>query len=494
VVAQAAAVAVENLTGRAEPFDAFAGKAARAAQARAWQEAFRGTTWEAVERDLVRRLEGADRDDVRRAAVALGHTGGDAARAALRARVARDRDVNPYPEWRKHHHGDGAQFDSRSPANPRTLQEVARALGWLRDREAVPLLAETLARHAHPVTGNLFLAEAVAEALGRIPGPEAEAAIAGAFAGLRDYIEFTSWYGDHGALMACHASPVHYFIMEALDARGSTAAAAPLAAHLIRSLPTDTDRALFFENDDYETLAGRVLRRAGAARAVIETCLAVLGEPGAARTPEVVKALATHGAWGGRPDAENRAAQVLSLVCRDRADAPRLLAAFERYRARPVTIPRVFDDGIPVVKQLPARHWVCFFLVRALGNLADPASAETLRAALEQSPPEASGGRPDPTGAGVLFLHNDLTPCWRAAVAWALGRIGDRRALPVLMKAAGDLENAPDTRHAAAVAAGRLAGPADVPALRRLAEGHPEVSTRKALLEACARGEASESR
>jgi len=467
IVSRAAEVALENLTGRAR---------------------FRGAPWEEVEADLVRRLGGADRDDVRRAASALGHVGADAARAALRAYVARERDVNPYPEWRKGHQGDGAMFNARSPANPRTLQAAVRSLGYLRDREAVPMLAETLGRHADPATGNLFLAEAAAEALGLIGTPEAEAALADAFPKLKDYIHHTSWYGDHGALMACHASPVHYFILEALDALGSTRGGG-LASAILRSVPTDPDRALLPENDDYETLAGRVLRRGGAEAAVAETCLAILGDPGAKRAPEVVKALsAVHGAWGGRPDPENRAAQVLSLLCRDRAWEPRLRAAFERYRAKPVDIPRVFDTGIPVVTKLPVRHWVCFFLARALGNLADPASAGALIAALEESPPEAAGGRPDPLGPGVLFLHNDLTPCWRAAAAWALGRVGDRRAAPALLRVAGDLENAPDVRHAAAVALGWIADPASADAVRRLAADYPEVSTRKALRAA---GEAS---
>jgi HEAT repeat protein len=51
----------------------------------------------------------------------------------------------------------------------------------------------------------------------------------------------------------------------------------------------------------------------------------------------------------------------------------------------------------------------------------------------------------------------------------------------------GNLENAPDTRHAAAEALGRIADPASAPALRKLAESYPEISTRKALLRACAR-------
>ncbi|MBM4031017.1 MAG: hypothetical protein FJ291_04440 [Planctomycetes bacterium] len=483
LVAQAAALALENLTCHAEPASGFNGPAERAKLADAWRGWLKANPWEKVEKELAARLDDKDRDAVRRAAVALGRIGSEAARAALRTYVARDRENNPYPEWRKGHSGDGARFNSLSPANPRTLQAATRAVGYLRDKEAVPLLAETLIRFADPGPGNLFLAEACAEALGRIATPEAEAALIAAFPKLKDYPHHAGWYGDHGALIACHAAPIHYFIIEALDALGSTKAG-HVVPHLIRSVPTDPDRALFPYNDDYEAVTGRVIRRQGAEEAVVGTCLAVLGDAEAKPVKEIQAAFGTHGAWAGRPDAENRAAQILSLTCRDRKWEPRIRAAFDRYRAKPVDIIREFDHGIPVVHKLPAKHWVCFFLARALGNLAAPESAEHLIAALDQSPPEGSLPHPDPLGPGVLFLHGDLTPCWRAAVAWALGRIGDKRAAPVLLKVAGDMKSAPDTRHAAAEALERIADPASVEAVRALAATHPEVSTRKALLRA----------
>jgi len=484
LVAQAAAMALENLTGRVEPFNGFADMEQSARQARRWKRWFTYMSWERTENALIERLASSDRDVARRAAVALGHTGGDAARAALRRYVARERRNNPLPEWRKTHRGDGARFNSLAAVNPRTLQAATRSLGYLKDSEAVPLLAETLRHHSDPATGNLFLAEAVVEALGRIGTPEAQTILVRAFAGLKKYPDYTYWYGDHEALMACHASPVHYFITEALDAVESTRAAS-IVSHLIRSVPTDPDRALLLPNDDCETLVGRVIRRNGAEAAVVETCLAILGDPDARRTDNIVQAIgATERAWGGHPDPENRAAQILSLVCRNQDYEPRIRAAFDRYRAKPTTIPRVFDKGIPVVLTLPAKHWVCFYLARALGNLADPRSAETLVTALRTERTEAASGRPDPLGPGVLFLHNDLTPCWRAAVAWALGRIGDGQAVDVLLDIVADLDNATDTRHAAAVALGRIADSASAERMHGLAEGYPEISTRYALLEA----------
>ena len=485
LVAQAAAVALENLTGHTESFNAFVNRGERQRQAQAWRDWFANTNWAQIEDELVKRLASPDRDIVRRVAVALGHTGGDAARSALRDYVVRERDTNPYPEWKKTHQVDGTRFNAVSDVNPRTLQAATRAIGSLRDAAAVPMLAKTIAQHNHPDTGNLFLAEAAVEALGRIGTAEAEAALVEAFAELDDYPKYTLWYGDHPALMACHASPVHYFISEALDTLGSTQAKSILP-HLIRSLPVDPDRALLLVNDDCEALVGRVIRRHGAEAAVVETCLAMLGDSTAQRTKEIEEALSTiHRCWGGEPTPEIRAAQVLSLVCRDRGYEPRILAAFERCRAKPTDIPRVFDTGIPVVLTMPSKHWTCFFLARTLGNLADPQSIDTLIAVLENDPTEAATGYPDPLGPGVLFLHNDLTPCWRAAVAWALGQIGDRRALPVLVKVVGNLKNALDTRHAAAEALARIADPADAESIRTLAATYPEVSTRRVLLRTC---------
>ena len=483
LVSQAAAVALENLTGRGAAWDAFASVAERQQQAQSLGAEFQNPDWNQLERELIGRLNSTDRDVVRRSAVALGHVGGEAARSALRSHLARERENNPYPEWRKNHNGDGAMFNSASPANPRTLQAVARSLGYLQDTGAVSLLAETVLRNSDPASGNLFLAEAAVEALGRLGTPEAEAALTNAFAKLTDYPNHTRWYGDHDALIACHAAPVHYLITEALDALGSTRASR-IVPHLIRSVPTDTDRALLLPSDDCETLIGRVIRRSGAAPSVVETCLAILGDPGATRMPAIEQAIAvTHQAWGGKPDPENRAAQILSLTCRDRQYEPRIRAAFDRYRARTNDIPRLFDTGIPVVTKLPVKHWVCFFLARSLGNLADPRSTDTLLAALEQSPTEAALGYPDPLGPGVLFLHNDLTPCWRAATAWALGRIGNPRAVPVLLKTIGDLQNATDTRHAAAEALRGMTDAVTLEKIRQLATDYPEVSTRRALLE-----------
>lgn len=492
LVAQAAAVALENLTSLSlENYNPFAPRRDREKQLPELTKRFAEVGDAAWQRQLAEALDTSDRDRARRAAVSLSHCGDTSSVSALVDYLLSERSHNPLPEWKRKHQGDGTRFNSRSEVNPRSLQEVTRAVGSLGGDDEVPALAETAAQHLDPKTGNLFLAEACVEALGEIGTTAAEKALLDLIPQLPPYHEHCYWYGDHQALIACHAAPVHARIVEALDALGSTAAGTHVP-DLIRMVPTDPDRALFPGSDDFETLVGRVIRRSGMEAAVAETCLHVLGDGGARQSPEVFAALNdVHSAWAGTPGPDIRAAQILSLVTRDPALEPRIRAAFEHCRSLPNDIPRVYDIGIPVVSELPSRHWTSFYLARTLGQIGDRASVASLRAALDDCPPEAAPGRPDPLGPGVHFLHDDLTPCWRAAAAWALGEIGDSSAPPSLIAVLKNPENAPDTRHAAAVALALTATAADLPTMREMVGEIPEVSVRHALLSAC---EAVESR
>ncbi len=473
IVVQAASVALENLTGHAEP----QGRPSN------WKQWVASNSCATIESVLIQKLNSSGLVS-RGTVVALGHIGGDAARAGLREFIRSEAARNPYPPFVNDNRTDNFTFAAESPLNPRTLQEAVRALGQLRDTNALSLLRELLAKNIEPRTGNLYLAEAIIESLGRIGTPEAEAALIDTFAVLKDYWHYVGWYSDHPALYACHSSPIHARIIEALDALGSTRAAA-IVPQLIRSVPTDPDRGLFLQNDDYELLVGRLIRRSGRGHELIETCLALLGDPLAKPAQDIkVALLTTHPAWGGHPGPENRAAQILSLSCRDTAAEPRVRAAFARFRALPEE-PISRTLGNPT--WTPIRHWTLFYLARALGNLADRASVDTLAAVLGDDLHEARHGRPDPSQPEIHLLQLEYTPCWRAASAWALGEIGDRRAHPALLRAVKNLDNATDVRHAAAKALSKIAEPADLAELEKLAAEYPEISVRKVLLATCAR-------
>jgi HEAT repeat protein len=469
LVAQAAHVALENLTGHTEAFDPFRDPPGKRKGAEAWRKWMRTCDWSRVEQELIVRLDSADPLARHRAIVALGHTGDTAARNALREFLS-SKKVN---------------------ADLRATREAIRALGHLKATEAVGLLGDLLirdlptnrkGRSRRSLHDSTRRAEAVAEALGHIGTEEAEDILVDTYGRLGAYWTYNSLYGDHVALIACHASPIHYRITEALNSIGSTKAAA-IVPKLLASIPTDPDRALLFENDACEVMTARLVRLSGMSERVITSCLLVLQGKQNAVSQDLMSALTiAHKAWAGRPLSEARAAQILSIVCNDAKYAPEVRSAFDRYRALPA--PKLKD---PTLKWAPCnvKHWTCFYLARLLGKLRDRAAVETLTAALTEDPTEASFGRPNPPEWQVLFLHNAPNPCYRAAAADALGRIGDRSAVPTLLKAAANFDNALDVRHAAAMALGRIADPSSVQQLRELAKDYPEVSTRRALLTAC---------
>ncbi len=460
-VAQAAAVALRGLTGRRGAFDATAPRARRGDAADAWRAWLEREGWAGVEAALVERLQAGRAGERIDAAAALGRIGGKAAAEALRRRVAAD---------------DGGDL--------RLAMAAMRSLGHLGDAGAVELLAGVLAGNLGGVRSkgkgfhelghwqrDVYLAATAAEAMGRIGGAEAEAALVAAFGKLAGFWHYSRRTGDHAWLMGCHSSVLHFRILEALD-RMESAAVRPLAPHALRSVPIDPDRGLLLRRDGYERLVARVVRRGERAANVVDACLAALGDANAPPGwPALRQAVAaTPPAVSVKPPSpEARAAQLLSVVAEDPADAPRLLAALDRYRRTP-----------PGRK----RSWVCFYLARALGRLGGRPAADALIDMLAAGQPEASFGRPDPPN---VFVHDAMTPCCRAAAAFALGRLGDRRAVPALLAAVGNLDNAVDVRHSSARALAMLARPADLPALRPLAEAYPEVATRRVLARACRR-------
>ncbi len=462
LVAQAANVALEHLSGGSVEFDPYAAPESDAAGA--WRDWFQRYDWTQIETQLIARLAGEDDVDVQSAVDSLGHVGGDAARRALRDYVDKNRD-RPL----------------------RNLIAALRALGYLQDRDAVPLLKELINTYAHvdptvelPAAGikqelgwlqrPVYLAATAAEALGWIATPEAEAVLIEAYPKLFEFWRYTWWTGDHDWLRSCHSSVIHYRILEAFDAMASRNIET-LVPGIVRSVPIDPDRAMLLECDGYETLAGRVVQRTGRASSVIETSLAVLGDPMAVADPSLMEAVSVSPpATQVKPlSPEARAAQSIAVVMLDDRYAPRVRVALERYRAEP-----------PSRK----RSWVCFFLLRALGKVHDRGSVDLLVAMLEQDPTEGSYGFHQPPNA---LVYKAIAPFPRAAAAYGLGEIGDPRAVPALLKTLADLQNAVSTRQMAAHSLGKLCGPENLAELQVLADDYPEIATRRTMQEACAK-------
>ncbi len=465
-VARSAQIALEHLTGHAEPLDVYAGLPSQAAGQENWRTWRAKTSWEAVEEELIGRLDADTPVAVHLAIEALGHTGGDAARTALRIYVERD---------------DGRDL--------RATMAAIRSLGYLGDQSAVPLLAKILndniAKQGSGGGGShefgflqrpVQMAGVAAEALGWIGTPEAETALLKAFGSLAEFWYYTFQTADHSWLMGCHSSIPHYRIAEALDAMGSTAAA-PIVGRLLESVPQDSDRGLWYEADAYETVTARVIHRAGRAGAVIETCLAVLGDPGATpdeslRGPVTVSPPASS---TGKLSAESRAAQLLAVVCRGPQYLPRVREAFERHQARAPS---------------RQRSWTCFFLARTLGEMRDVDAVPVLIAALTEQPPEAVHGIPN---APNVFLNAAMTPTHRAAAAFALGSFRDEASpaqtemiVAALSNVVADYDNAMDVRRAAARGLARIARAEHVEQLEQLTSEYPEIVTQHTLLHAAA--------
>ncbi|MCY2994869.1 MAG: HEAT repeat domain-containing protein [Planctomycetota bacterium] len=151
LVSLAATVALENLTGHEEPLPAFGPPKVRTPHAAAWRDWLAAHPADAIEQTLLSRLADPDRVRQRRTIVALGHIGGEPARAALREFVAQHKDQHPTPPWNGGNRIDSYTYAAASPLNPRLMQEAIRALGYLRDTQAIPLLGELVAKNTEGI-------------------------------------------------------------------------------------------------------------------------------------------------------------------------------------------------------------------------------------------------------------------------------------------------------------------------------------------------------
>ncbi|RIK77338.1 MAG: hypothetical protein DCC68_17530 [Planctomycetota bacterium] len=453
-VSQAALVALEHITGHRESCDPYSNPGAREGARRSWEAWLAAANWTDIERELLARGASNDPSEAQRAVEAIARIGGDASAEWLRKAIARG-------DW------------------PSLRCELAafRALGQVGNDAAVPVLEDALKRNlavtnvptakSHEfgwAQAPVHRAGAAAEALGRIGSSAAEDALLGSFAAAAPAWQYAYQTGDHDWLMGCHASVPHFRLVEALDAISSRRAAS-LAATILRAVPIDTDRGLLFENDAYEALTARVLERSGIRPDIVDACLAVLGEPLVRSTPQLIEAVSASppAVSVGPLDAPSRAAQILSIVRLDEAQAQRVSATFERYRTGDAS---------------RTKSWVCFYLARALGKARCVGAVPKLMATLAEQPTDATFGTPLPPN---VFLFESMTPRYRAAAADALGRMSASEAAPVLWATLHDFQNAMDVRHAAARALARTANETMLDDIRASAQTYPEFVTRRTL-------------
>jgi HEAT repeat protein len=138
-------------------------------------------------------------------------------------------------------------------------------------------------------------------------------------------------------------------------------------------------------------------------------------------------------------------------------------------------------DRYRKIEPSPEKSWVCFYVARLLGRLGGEDSLRSLKAALTEDKKEVQFGYEDPPN---VFVYKARTPFYRAAAAFSLGRIGDPRAVDVLMETVTDFDNAVSVRNAAAESLVRLKAHAPRMKLREIAQSYPEVSTQRLLFKA----------
>jgi HEAT repeat protein len=414
------------------------------------------TDWAAIEQRLIDQLASADPQEVHLALEALGHVGNDAGGQAIRDYL----QANPDGELR-------------------ILMAAMRALGHLKDRDAIPMLVTILnenlikkGKGGHHEFGfgqkPIYLSATAAEALGWIGGAEAETAILEAFPKLNSFEDYVFRAAEHSWLKGVHSSVVHFRMLEALD-RMASKGAGVIVGRILESLPADKDRGLLYELDSYEKLSARVIERSGRTDEAVAACLDVLGETNVAVTahdPVLVSAVgkAPH-AQGHirRHSAQARAAQVVSIIAHAK-HADRMLAQLKRYRAAPPS---------------ETRSWCCFMLTRALGRVGHSASAALFIDMLVHDPTETALGLNLPP---QHLVYKGWRPFCRPAAAWSLGELKAKSAVPVLMAVLQDLDNAPSTREQVAIALGKIGDRESRERLKAIGADYPEITTRRAIL------------
>ncbi|MGL6225123.1 MAG: hypothetical protein ACRC10_00680 [Thermoguttaceae bacterium] len=408
---------------------------------------------------------------------ALAHYGGEKAKTALRNLLSEQ----------------GSSLDLLSKI------AIVRSLGFLGDEKCITQLTRILndackKRNPPALDSHEFgwtampdhLGGAVAESLGRIAesgSPETvekiESALIKAFDSLGDFWFYSFRLADHDWLMGSVSSALHSRILESLDSIGSKSAGKILANKILRSVPIDSDRGMLLENDAYETVAARVLARAGLADFYIDTALDYL-EGKTVEDAEILGAITASppAVSTGVLEPTSRAAHLIAVLAWDRANEvqkKRIREIFEQFRNK---------------EPSRERSWVCFMLARAIGRLNDDDAIPYLLMSLNDEKREFDFGSAPPPN---IFLTEAMTPLHRASTAIALGRIGDPVALETLLKVVNDFENIMDVRDAAAIAIGQIAeqtqskggllDPKFVAELEKTALTYPELYPGKSLTE-----------
>lgn len=236
-----------------------------------------------------------------------------------------------------------------------------------------------------------------------------------------------------------------------------------IAHLLVANMASDFDGAMIYDEQSFQKITAYLLDRAGVRREVCEIAFQALGQqsspPTPPRLPEETRASLLALAMG-KPGGTSYAATWITALCRDRNYLPQLINLLEH------------QNG-----------WVRINAAKTLMFMNEKSAVEPIAELLRESKTEAEHGY----FTGFLFGQrgkqgqdecNAPSPCWREAFTRALGQLGSKEHVPLLIKLLNDDQNVLEVRYSAAVSLDALGTPDAVATLRHAASTHPFHSIR----------------
>lgn len=227
---------------------------------------------------------------------------------------------------------------------------------------------------------------------------------------------------------------------------------------LAANIPSDFDGAMLYEHEAYQLVTAYLVQKSQRQRMVCDAAFDSLGV-GVRDYDSNVYPMLVKSAKASPGDIPFGAVW-LSTFASDSADVPLLIGLLAH------------DNG-----------WVRINAAKALMFIGDSRAVEPMAKILEKSKAEAEFG----FFGGFLFTkvekqgHDEYEakpPRWRVAYIRALGQLGAREYVPLLVKILNDQKNVVEVQHAAAVVLDELGTKEAVKALKEAKESHPFYSIR----------------
>lgn len=338
-----------------------------------------------------------------------------------------------------------------------------------------------------------------ADALGEIGGEDAAAALLKAYPDYakpvngmterrNNYHRFVrKVHSSDAPKLSCidHIPRTSHMILHALaripfKSAENMAALRAIVPQILSTMPSDFDATIVYTEEPYQMLAGYLIERAGMRRVVVDAAFCGLGveERRVKETGPVIKEIlqaANANAKSKKSTDPPFAGPILMSCCRDKKDIPLLIQLL------------TFEPN----------GWVRIHAAKTLlfmeATEAVPALTKRLREAKDDAEygydmdfrrfrSNNIGGKKLP-GSGY-DEYSDPSPRFKEAYLMALGGLGDKEVVPLLIQYLNNDRNVIEIQYAAAMALSRFATPEALKAMQAAEAGHPVESVRQVAREA----------